>query len=87
MKILKILKIFDQLYLWYYFILYKKIYFMFLSLQKFLLKTTYWYYTEDEKLLKITEISVSHWRRNLLKMTEISVEVRLTEISVKIAED
>ena len=37
---------------------------MFLSLQKILLKTTYWYYTEDEKLLKITEISVrffGHW--------------------------
>ena len=41
-----------------YFTIYKKIYFMFLSLQKYLLKTTYWYYTEDEKLLKINEISV-----------------------------
>ena len=39
---------------------------MFLSLQKFLLKTTYWYYTEDEKLLKITEISVSFTEDNNL---------------------
>ena len=39
---------------------------MFLSLQKFLLKTTYWYYTEDEKLLKITEISVRFTEDNNL---------------------
>ena len=54
---------------------------MFLSLQKFLPKTTYWYYTEDEKLLKITEISVGFTEDNNLDHDDVeSWEPIKTEI-------